>query len=100
MKVRGIRQNIFINLKFLHFEEVFVFGREVNDFHTVDYEAISMLNVSATQELYKRLKALEKENTALKAQVQEKEFVQDKELKELKTQLVEIQEMLGTTVNK
>ncbi|MEM6264572.1 MAG: tail fiber domain-containing protein [Bacteroidota bacterium] len=27
----------------------FVYGREVNDFHTVDYEAISMLNVSATQ---------------------------------------------------
>ncbi|MEO1435829.1 MAG: tail fiber domain-containing protein [Bacteroidota bacterium] len=30
-------------------ETVFVFGREVDDFHTVDYEAISMLNVSATQ---------------------------------------------------
>ena len=29
---------------------VFVYGREVNDFHTVDYEAIAMLNVSATQE--------------------------------------------------
>ena len=29
---------------------LFVFGREVDDFHTVDYEAISMLNVSATQE--------------------------------------------------
>ncbi len=29
---------------------VFVYGREVNDFHTVDYEALSMLNVSATQE--------------------------------------------------
>ena len=31
-------------------ETVFVYGREVNDFHTVDYEAIAMLNVSATQE--------------------------------------------------
>ncbi|MCB0838718.1 MAG: hypothetical protein KDD99_18730 [Bacteroidetes bacterium] len=31
-------------------ETVFVYGREVNDFHTVDYEALSMLNVSATQE--------------------------------------------------
>ncbi|MEM6344372.1 MAG: tail fiber domain-containing protein, partial [Bacteroidota bacterium] len=31
-------------------QSVFVFGREVKDFHTVDYEAISMLNVSATQE--------------------------------------------------
>jgi hypothetical protein len=33
---------------------VFVYGREVEDFHNVDYEAISMLNVSATQELEKR----------------------------------------------
>jgi len=35
--------------------KVFIYGREVNDFHTVDYEAIAMLNVSATQELVKRL---------------------------------------------
>ncbi|MEL6356095.1 MAG: tail fiber domain-containing protein, partial [Bacteroidota bacterium] len=32
-------------------ETVFVYGREVDDFHTVDYEAIAMLNVSATQAL-------------------------------------------------
>ncbi|MES2705816.1 MAG: tail fiber domain-containing protein [Verrucomicrobiota bacterium] len=31
--------------------EVFVYGREVKDFRTVDYDAISMLNVSATQQL-------------------------------------------------
>ncbi len=30
---------------------VFVYGREVKDFRSVDYEAIAMLNVSATQEL-------------------------------------------------
>lgn len=33
--------------------EVVIYGREVDDFHNVDYDAISMLNVSATQELYK-----------------------------------------------
>ena len=56
--------------------EVFVYGREVNDFRAVDYEAISMLNVSATQELAKKLEAketemerLRTENTALKQQV-------------------------------
>jgi len=41
---------------------VFVYGREVNDFRTVDYEAISMLNVSATQELYRLIEKLQKEN--------------------------------------
>ncbi len=34
---------------------VFVYGREVNDFRSVDYDAIAMLNVSATQELHRRL---------------------------------------------
>ena len=40
-------------------DHVFVYGREVNDFRTVDYDAIAMLNVSATQELANRLDKLE-----------------------------------------
>ncbi len=32
---------------------VFVYGREVKDFRSVDYDAIAMLNVSATQELHR-----------------------------------------------
>lgn len=38
-------------------DEVFVYGREVKDFRVVDYEAIAMLNVSATQELARKLEA-------------------------------------------
>lgn len=38
---------------------VFVFGRRVDDFLAVDYDAVSMLNVSATQELARRVEALE-----------------------------------------
>lgn len=53
--------------------KVFVYGREVNDFRTVDYEALSMLNVSATQELKKeadlRLKALTDENALLRSRL-------------------------------
>jgi hypothetical protein len=40
-------------------DKVFVYGREVKDLRAVDYEAISMLNVSATQELAKRLETVE-----------------------------------------
>lgn len=40
-------------------DQIFVYGREVHDFRSLDYEAISMLNVSATQELAKRLEKLE-----------------------------------------
>lgn len=44
---------------------VFVYGKEVHDFHSVDYEAIAMLNVSATQALLKRIEMLETKNTNL-----------------------------------
>ena len=40
--------------------KVFVYGNEIDDYKSVDYDAISMLNVSATQELYKIIKKLSK----------------------------------------
>lgn len=48
--------------------EVFVYGKEVDDLLNVDYDALSMLNISATQELYNRIVALEVENTKLKTE--------------------------------
>ncbi len=50
-------------------EKVFVYGREVKDFRSVDYDAISMLNVSATQELARKVVTLETENEALKSRL-------------------------------
>jgi hypothetical protein len=54
-------------------ESLFVYGREVNDFRTVDYDAIAMLNVSATQEIKKEkdaeIAALKAENAALRKQL-------------------------------
>ncbi|PKV50551.1 endosialidase-like protein [Aquimarina sp. MAR_2010_214] len=47
--------------------KVFVYGTQVHDFHTVDYDAISMLNVSATQELIRQIEALKKENETIKS---------------------------------
>lgn len=51
-------------------DEVFVFGREVSDFRVIDYDAISMLNVSATQELKRekdeQIQALRNENSELR----------------------------------
>jgi hypothetical protein len=48
---------------------VFVYGREVGDVHTVDYDYIHTVNVSATQELARRLFDLEKENDGLRSEV-------------------------------
>lgn len=47
--------------------EVFVYGRRVDDFRVVDYEAIAMLNVSATQELARENEALKKRLAELEA---------------------------------
>ena len=44
----------------------------MSDFHIVDYGAVAMLNVSATQELYKLIlkqqKIIEQQKTEIKAQ--------------------------------
>ena len=47
-------------------EKVFVYGKKVSDFHSVDYDRIFTLNVSATQELARRVEQLEAENAALR----------------------------------
>ncbi len=52
-------------------EQVFVYGREVKDFRTVDYDAISMLNVSATQELARKLETVQAENAMLRREIAE-----------------------------
>ncbi|NOT38306.1 MAG: tail fiber domain-containing protein [Saprospiraceae bacterium] len=46
-------------------KEVFVYGKYVDDFRAVDYDAIAMLNVSATQELIRKVEALEAANALL-----------------------------------
>ncbi|MFN8277049.1 MAG: tail fiber domain-containing protein [Chitinophagales bacterium] len=49
-------------------ESAFVYGKEVHDFHTVDYDRIYTLNVSATQELARKVLQLEKQNRELSTQ--------------------------------
>lgn len=50
-------------------KQVFVFGLEHDDVRAVDYEALAMLNVSATQELARRVAALEEKNAQLQQQL-------------------------------
>ena len=50
-------------------KKVFVFGKKVADFHTVDYNRIFTLNVSATQELARQVEELKKENAALRSEM-------------------------------
>jgi Chaperone of endosialidase len=47
-------------------DKVFVYGKQCLDLKSIDYDAIAMLNVSATQELAKKVETLEAENAKLK----------------------------------
>jgi hypothetical protein len=75
-----------------HVNQVFVYGKEVNDFRVVDYEAISMLNVSATQELAKRLEKLESRETHLAELEQKAAKVEtlEQEVSDLKNTVAEL----------
>lgn len=50
-------------------DKLFVYGREVKDFRVVDYDAIAMLNVSATQEIKREKDAEVAELKAANAQL-------------------------------
>jgi len=50
-------------------DSVFVYGEEVDDFRTVDYEGLTTLNISATQELSKLVEAQNKKIEALEQEI-------------------------------
>lgn len=58
-------------------DRIFVYGREVKDFLSVDYDAIAMLNVSATQQIKKEkdeeVKALMEEVAILRRQLADRD---------------------------
>jgi Chaperone of endosialidase len=66
-------------------EKVFVYGKQCLDLKAVDYDAISMLNVSATQELAKKVELLEQQNSNLQDQNKRLTAVEEKEKQEMAT---------------
>ncbi len=53
----------------LNISMLFVYGEEVNDFRTVDYEGLTTLNISATQELSKLIKGQQAAIDAMKVMI-------------------------------
>jgi hypothetical protein len=72
----------------------FVYGTEQRDVRAVDYEAIAMLNVSATQELAKSMEALKAENAGLRAQVADLKLAKDK-LNALSSEMAELKQAVA-----
>ena len=64
--VQEIKNNSF-KVDFSSQEDILVYGREVNDFHVVDYDALTTLNISATQAQQKTIETQAAEIEALKA---------------------------------
>jgi len=50
---------------------IFVYGREVDDFHLVDYDALTTLNISATQALADKVEEQAAEIAELKKQIEQ-----------------------------
>jgi len=71
-KVSAINGNEIVvttNENFTGNNRIFVFGREVDDFKTVDYDRVFVHNISATQELYKRIEQYKKQIAELEKTV-------------------------------
>ncbi len=67
LKVEVINANTFSVAEAIN-DKIFVYGKHIDDLLTVDYDALAMLNVSATQELSKQIELLKAENAKLKSE--------------------------------
>lgn len=75
VKTRSVTQNNFTIELDQKPEQVFIYGREVEDFRTVDYDAIAMLNVSATQALLNKIEKLETEQKDILKRIEKLEII-------------------------
>lgn len=96
---RNNNEIVFTTSEKVNGDKLFVYGEEVTDFRAVDYEALTTLNISATQELYKQIQELKAKNEKLTASVAKVEKVQA-EYAELSAQVKELKAALGVTAQK
>ena len=91
-------------------DRLFVYGTEIYDLLQVDYDAISMLNVSATQELAKLLKeeqaknkTLEEKNKMLEQQISDihaENKATKSDMDKMKASIETLQQILGAKAQK
>ena len=79
--------------------QVFVYGKKVNDFHVLDYDAVSMLNVSATQELYKIVTKQQKTIDSLKTQIVSQEKLYQKNQENFNNRLQVLESLLTKPIS-
>jgi hypothetical protein len=75
----------------LHEGQVFVYGYEVEDFHTLNKDYLFTINFAATQELDRKVQALKSENLGLKTELSNLE--EDK--RQLSDRIMSIEEKIA-----
>jgi hypothetical protein len=90
---KGDNEIVFTTTEAINANKLFLFGEEVTDFRAVDYEALSTLNISATQELYREVQALKKQNALLTSKVEDTKKLETA-YNELAAQVKAMQEVL------
>ena len=75
--------------------DVFVYGRIVKDFRAVDYDAISMLNVSATQQLNRDLETVAAESNDEFSKLRSELDAKSQTIKQLESRLEKLEARLS-----
>jgi hypothetical protein len=68
-------------------ENVFIYGKKINDFRAIDFDQITALSVGAIQELSKQMEMLKLENEKLNKEVQAKQADFENRLKAIELKL-------------
>ncbi|HEX7917071.1 tail fiber domain-containing protein [Rudaea sp.] len=89
---------VVVDVPDLHADRVFVYGEEVDDFRTVDYEGLTTLNISATQELSKRLAEQQSKLTAMTLDKDAQIGALREELATQKTRVAALESLAGDLV--
>ena len=105
MSVEGTNCFSLRTTKISSLDSVFVYGKEVSDFHSVDYDQVHTLSISAIQELARKVESLEKENAILKERqktidsLQAKAIEQTKKMAELESSKTELESLKAEIAN-
>ncbi len=89
VRVTIMNENVF-SVDELISDKIFVYGKKVNDLLTVDYDALTTLNISATQELVKLNKSLQDKLDALNMKYEELISETNKKLIAIEAKLIDI----------
>jgi hypothetical protein len=86
-------RDVLVDATQLNGDKVFVYGEEVDDFRTVDYEGLATLNISATQEIARRLARQQADLAALAADKEAEVAALRQQLAEQQVRVAELESL-------